>query len=1057
MNSKGSNVIFTSIMIMLLSVVAMVIIIGFVTPYISSLKDELQFKQNKENLFLINKEFIDLKNYDINTYKNLNINTRSEIIFDNITNTVEIKQKISNDSFNNFRDLNYGNIFITKRNNQLIYTLYLDGITTLEKSFIVNNRTQVKMEVLDIVDGIPTISLSSYLGLAFVNLRPRFGSFLESVEVTMVANPEDANIYYTLDGNEPTEDSTLYAEPITITNNTTIKARAYANGYLPSTIIIGKYTKTLLSFISFTVDKEDQNFETNLIVTVSSDPAGNIYYTTNGETPTEESTPYVGDINVTSTTTYKFRAFKTNYNPSEVITRTYTKILELLYLSTPTADPVAGSYTSSQNVTLSSEENGTIYYTTDGNIPTIGSTEYSSPINIPLDTNMTIKAFAVKEGYQDSNIFSGDYFITHTGYRLEILFDHTKVDANLTNFPALINIKSENLLNAKSDGTDIYFTEADGTTRLKREIESLEDINAYKRKKITIDYTKVQETLTNFPMLISITDANLATYAKEDGADIYFTEADGTTRLKREIEYYNPATGNLIAWVNIPTLSSLVNTEIYMYFGDENENNSNNTDTWNNYLAVWHMNNNGTTTISDSTSNSNNGTKKGITEPANNSSGKILNAQTFDGNDDYISNAGTTIPLQGTISLWANFNNVAAIQYFIGGTNTGSTQGIRYNGSNFLAYNGGTGYTTVNWTKQNAFVYFTAVRIATNDYNLYINGEYIGVSNAGNNNKDIIITLLGKRPDNLYIFNGPIDEFRVSNTRRSVGWIKTEYNNQNSPSTFYSVGEMEEITNPTRALYAWVKIPLLSSTEDTKIYMYFGDDNENNSNDTDVWDSNYLMVHHFNNNYLDSTANGFTLTATGSPAFTKDSNGDYYLRLDGATQYLSAGTSSLLSPLTTGQFTVDTIFLAKSGIINYARIFYKKNNFFLASNIGNTGYSFGSDFGSGSTARTHTNTLTYDAFNNYSFVFPNKTNIDNSFTYFNSNLASNIATSGWILTAGDDNFTIGANSTPANYAKIDIKEFRVSNIARSPSWLITQHNNWSSPSTFYSVGSLEVV
>jgi hypothetical protein len=38
-----------------------------------------------------------------------------------------------------------------------------------------------------------------------------------------------------------------------------------------------------------------------------------------------------------------------------------------------------------------------------------------------------------------------------------------------------------------------------------------------------------------------------------------------------------------------------------------------------------------------------------------------------------------------------------------------------------------------------------------------------------------------------WYFNGLIDEVRVSNTPRSVDWLTTEYNNQNSPATFISV------------------------------------------------------------------------------------------------------------------------------------------------------------------------------------------------------------------------------------------------------------------------------
>lgn len=40
-------------------------------------------------------------------------------------------------------------------------------------------------------------------------------------------------------------------------------------------------------------------------------------------------------------------------------------------------------------------------------------------------------------------------------------------------------------------------------------------------------------------------------------------------------------------------------------------------------------------------------------------------------------------------------------------------------------------------------------------------------------------------------YNGDVEEFRRSSIARSADWIKTDYNSQNSPSTFYSVGGEE--------------------------------------------------------------------------------------------------------------------------------------------------------------------------------------------------------------------------------------------------------------------------
>jgi hypothetical protein len=91
----------------------------------------------------------------------------------------------------------------------------------------------------------------------------------------------------------------------------------------------------------------------------------------------------------------------------------------------------------------------------------------------------------------------------------------------------------------------------------------------------------------------------------------------------------------LIAWVKIPELSSTTDTDIYMYFGDPGENNTNDTDVWDsNFVGVWHKNDLTTSTIKDSTSNALNGTKGSTNQPLE-IMGKIGNAQNY--NNQYIS------------------------------------------------------------------------------------------------------------------------------------------------------------------------------------------------------------------------------------------------------------------------------------------------------------------------------------------------------------------------------------------------------------------------------------
>ena len=76
-------------------------------------------------------------------------------------------------------------------------------------------------------------------------------------------------------------------------------------------------------------------------------------------------------------------------------------------VSTPTMDPVGGTYSTNQSITISTITSGaTIYYTEDGTTPTTSSSVYSSPLSIVGSQIKTIKAFAVKEGMSDSAIAS---------------------------------------------------------------------------------------------------------------------------------------------------------------------------------------------------------------------------------------------------------------------------------------------------------------------------------------------------------------------------------------------------------------------------------------------------------------------------------------------------------------------------------------------------------------------------------------------------------------------------------------------------------------------------
>ncbi|MBP7284411.1 MAG: DUF1566 domain-containing protein [Leptospiraceae bacterium] len=76
----------------------------------------------------------------------------------------------------------------------------------------------------------------------------------------------------------------------------------------------------------------------------------------------------------------------------------------------PTFSPVAGHYTTPQNIGISTTTSGAdIYYTTDGSEPTTSSTPYTQPLHIWRIAGKTIKAIAVKTSLANSPTLAGQF------------------------------------------------------------------------------------------------------------------------------------------------------------------------------------------------------------------------------------------------------------------------------------------------------------------------------------------------------------------------------------------------------------------------------------------------------------------------------------------------------------------------------------------------------------------------------------------------------------------------------------------------------------------------
>ena len=122
----------------------------------------------------------------------------------------------------------------------------------------------------------------------------------------------------------------------------------------------------------------------------------------------------------------------------------------------PVFNPLPGTYTSAQNVSLSSATAGaTIYYTVDGSTPTHSSSIYGAPI-VVSGASLTIRAFASATGYQDSPIVVGTYQIQGAPSPAAT---PTFSPASGTSFPSTLSVSIADT----TAGAAIYYT-TDGST-----------------------------------------------------------------------------------------------------------------------------------------------------------------------------------------------------------------------------------------------------------------------------------------------------------------------------------------------------------------------------------------------------------------------------------------------------------------------------------------------------------------------------------------------------------------------------------------------------------------
>jgi len=344
------------------------------------------------------------------------------------------------------------------------------------------------------------------------------------------------------------------------------------------------------------------------------------------------------------------------------------------------------------------------------------------------------------------------------------------------------------------------------------------------RRMVTVDHTKVSGNQTNFPVLVELRDTGLAGKAQPDGDDFVFTDL-AANKLDHEIELYSSTTGHLVAWVKIPSISSTINTILYLYYGNPSVGSQQNSVAiWDpNYRMVQHHEENSGTRI-DSTSNLSNLTPSGGV--AKSASERIDGADSLDGVTGSLRSTSFSLYGQKEIMMeaWVNINSLPAVARYAKSHMYGrslpaplywyglymyvpNTNPISRFTLSISLYNSGTAsirtfsYTAnavdqwvhVAWglskTTGRTYFYVNGLQVRSDDISSLLSSGFI----TPLDDTAVSVFSMGSNTNGNEYMKLLSDETRISNVTRPAGWLLTSYNNQKDPFLFCAFSAEEAL------------------------------------------------------------------------------------------------------------------------------------------------------------------------------------------------------------------------------------------------------------------------
>ncbi len=163
--------------------------------------------------------------------------------------------------------------------------------------------------------------------------KPEEGTYQEVQEI-MISSDTKGDIYYTLDGTDPTVETGIkYKEPILLEKEETTEIRAIVVNKkgIPSGVVSQSYTIEFPIADAPAVTPSTGRYTDPQKITITVPDGYTAYYTTDGSNPTSSSSKYEGPIAMPANTTTTFNAVlinNRNGKETAVTTRSYITVIE---------------------------------------------------------------------------------------------------------------------------------------------------------------------------------------------------------------------------------------------------------------------------------------------------------------------------------------------------------------------------------------------------------------------------------------------------------------------------------------------------------------------------------------------------------------------------------------------------------------------------------------------------------------------------------------------------------------------------------------------------------